>query len=70
MPRIDTISPGIVIAPLTRDEPRGPRAERYRRMIEPCPAGAPAPRTRSEQLPRCSRHPEATDNERESTGRQ
>lgn len=34
--RVNTISPGIIIAPLARDELRGPR---YRRMIEQAPAG-------------------------------
>jgi len=42
--RINTISPGIVITPLAKDELSGPRGEGYRRMIELCPvrrAGTP-----------------------------
>ena len=31
---MNTISPGIVITPLARDELTGPRGEGYRRMIE------------------------------------
>jgi len=37
--RINTISAGIVMTPLARDELTGPRAAGYRRMIELCPAG-------------------------------
>jgi NAD(P)-dependent dehydrogenase (short-subunit alcohol dehydrogenase family) len=37
--RINTISPGIIITPLARDELTGPRAAGYRRMIELSPAG-------------------------------
>jgi NAD(P)-dependent dehydrogenase (short-subunit alcohol dehydrogenase family) len=37
--RVNTISPGIVITPLAKDELSGPRGEGYRRMIEICPAG-------------------------------
>ncbi len=37
--RINTISPGIVITPLARDELDGPRGESYRRMLELSPAG-------------------------------
>lgn len=37
--RVNTISPGIVMTPLARDELTGPRGEGYRRMIELCPAG-------------------------------
>jgi NAD(P)-dependent dehydrogenase (short-subunit alcohol dehydrogenase family) len=36
--RVNTISPGIIIAPLARDELTGPRGEGYRRMIELSPA--------------------------------
>jgi NAD(P)-dependent dehydrogenase (short-subunit alcohol dehydrogenase family) len=36
--RVNTISPGIVITPLARDELTGPRGEGYRRMIELSPA--------------------------------
>ena len=39
--RINTISPGIIITPLARDELTGPRGEGYRLMIEGCPAGRP-----------------------------
>jgi NAD(P)-dependent dehydrogenase (short-subunit alcohol dehydrogenase family) len=37
--RINTISPGIIITPLARDELAGPRGPGYRRMIELCPVG-------------------------------
>jgi NAD(P)-dependent dehydrogenase (short-subunit alcohol dehydrogenase family) len=37
--RINTISPGIIITPLARDELSGPRGPGYRRMIEVSPAG-------------------------------
>ena len=40
--RINTISPGIVMTPLARDELNGPRGEGYRRMIELSPAGRAA----------------------------
>jgi NAD(P)-dependent dehydrogenase (short-subunit alcohol dehydrogenase family) len=36
---INTISPGIIITPLARDELSGPRGEGYRRMIDLSPAG-------------------------------
>ncbi len=36
--RVNTISPGIVITPLARDELSGPRGEGYRRMIQLSPA--------------------------------
>ncbi|HXW35749.1 MAG TPA: SDR family oxidoreductase [Acidimicrobiales bacterium] len=36
--RVNTISPGIIITPLARDELTGPRGESYRRMIELAPA--------------------------------
>lgn len=36
--RINTISPGIIMTPLAKDELNGPRGEGYRRMIELCPA--------------------------------
>jgi NAD(P)-dependent dehydrogenase (short-subunit alcohol dehydrogenase family) len=42
--RVNTISPGIIITPLAKDELTGPRGEGYRRMIERCPvqrAGTP-----------------------------
>jgi NAD(P)-dependent dehydrogenase (short-subunit alcohol dehydrogenase family) len=37
--RINTISPGIIITPLAKDELTGPRGEGYRRMIESSPVG-------------------------------
>src|SRR5271168_4737317 len=37
--RVNTISPGIIITPLARDELTGPRGAGYRRMIELSPAG-------------------------------
>lgn len=37
--RINTISPGIVMTPLAKDELNGPRGEGYRRMIEGSAAG-------------------------------
>lgn len=37
--RVNTISPGIIITPLAKDELSGPRAEGYRRMIDLCPVG-------------------------------
>jgi NAD(P)-dependent dehydrogenase (short-subunit alcohol dehydrogenase family) len=37
--RLSTISPGIIITPLARDELTGPRGPGYKRMIELCPVG-------------------------------
>jgi NAD(P)-dependent dehydrogenase (short-subunit alcohol dehydrogenase family) len=37
--RVNTISPGIIITPLAKDELSGPRGEGYRRMIDLCPTG-------------------------------
>jgi NAD(P)-dependent dehydrogenase (short-subunit alcohol dehydrogenase family) len=37
--RVNTISPGIIITPLAREELAGPRGEGYRRMIEVSAAG-------------------------------
>jgi len=37
--RVNTISPGIIITPLAKDELTGPRGEGYRRMIEISAAG-------------------------------
>lgn len=37
--RVNTISPGIIITPLARDELSGPRGAGYRRMLELSPAG-------------------------------
>ena len=37
--RVNTISPGIIITPLARDELTGPRGEGYKRMLALCPAG-------------------------------
>ncbi len=39
--RINTISPGIIITPLAKDELTGPRGDGYRRMIDISPAGRP-----------------------------
>jgi NAD(P)-dependent dehydrogenase (short-subunit alcohol dehydrogenase family) len=37
--RVNTISPGIIITPLAKDELEGPRGPGYRRMLELSPAG-------------------------------
>jgi NAD(P)-dependent dehydrogenase (short-subunit alcohol dehydrogenase family) len=37
--RVNTISPGIIMTPLAKDELSGPRADGYRRMIELSAAG-------------------------------
>ncbi len=37
--RLNTISPGIIITPLAKDELAGPRGDGYRRMIEMCAVG-------------------------------
>ena len=37
--RVNTISPGIIVTPLAKDELSGPRGEGYRRMIDLSPAG-------------------------------
>jgi NAD(P)-dependent dehydrogenase (short-subunit alcohol dehydrogenase family) len=37
--RVNTISPGIIVTPLAKDELTGPRGEGYRRMIEVSAAG-------------------------------
>jgi len=37
--RVNTISPGIIITPLAKDELNGPRGAGYRRMLELSPAG-------------------------------
>jgi NAD(P)-dependent dehydrogenase (short-subunit alcohol dehydrogenase family) len=37
--RVNSISPGIIITPLARDELTGPRGEGYRRMLSQSPAG-------------------------------
>jgi NAD(P)-dependent dehydrogenase (short-subunit alcohol dehydrogenase family) len=39
--RVNTISPGIIITPLAKDELAGPRGEGYRRMIQVSAAGRP-----------------------------
>jgi NAD(P)-dependent dehydrogenase (short-subunit alcohol dehydrogenase family) len=36
--RVNTISPGIIMTPLAKDELAGPRGAGYRRMIDGCPA--------------------------------
>jgi len=46
--RVNTISPGIILTPLARDELTGPRGEGYRRMIELSPAGRGGTPMRSE----------------------
>jgi NAD(P)-dependent dehydrogenase (short-subunit alcohol dehydrogenase family) len=37
--RVNTISPGIIVTPLAKDELTGPRGEGYRRMLALSPAG-------------------------------
>lgn len=37
--RVNAISPGVVMTPLSRAELSGPHGDAYRRMIEGCPAG-------------------------------
>src|SRR5271169_4200155 len=37
--RLNTISPGIIVTPLARDELTGPRGAGYRHMMEGCPVG-------------------------------
>jgi NAD(P)-dependent dehydrogenase (short-subunit alcohol dehydrogenase family) len=37
--RVNTISPGVIMTPLAKDELAGPRGAGYRRMIEGCAAG-------------------------------
>jgi len=37
--RVNTISPGIIITPLAKDELNGSRGAGYRRMIDLCPSG-------------------------------
>jgi NAD(P)-dependent dehydrogenase (short-subunit alcohol dehydrogenase family) len=39
--RVNTISPGIIVTPLAKDELSGPRGEGYRRMIAVSAAGRP-----------------------------
>lgn len=39
--RLNAISPGIVVTPLSRKELSGPHSQDYRRMIEVCAAGRP-----------------------------
>lgn len=52
--RINTISPGIVMTPLARDELAGPRGAGYRRMIEGPRQSEPERRMRSRPSARCS----------------
>ena len=40
--RINSISPGIVVTPLSIDEFNGPRGDFYKNMFAKCPAGRPA----------------------------
>ena len=44
--RVNTISPGIVMTPLAKDELSGPRGAGYRRMIEVSAAGRAGTRTK------------------------
>lgn len=39
--RINSISPGIIVTPLARDEFSGPRRGFYKNMFANCPAGRP-----------------------------
>jgi NAD(P)-dependent dehydrogenase (short-subunit alcohol dehydrogenase family) len=39
--RVNSISPGIIMTPLAKDELKGSRGEGYRRMIEASVAGRP-----------------------------
>jgi NAD(P)-dependent dehydrogenase (short-subunit alcohol dehydrogenase family) len=52
--RVNTISPGIIMTPLAKDELTGPRGEGYRRMIELSVAGRAGTPTRWEPSARCS----------------
>ena len=45
--RVNTISPGIIITPLAKDELTGPRGEGYRQMIELSPVGRAGRRMKS-----------------------
>ena len=36
--RVNTISPGIIMTPLAKDELSGPRGAGYKKMIDGCPA--------------------------------
>lgn len=40
--RVNSISPGIVVTPLAKDEFNGPRGDFYKNMFAKCPAGRPA----------------------------
>jgi NAD(P)-dependent dehydrogenase (short-subunit alcohol dehydrogenase family) len=52
--RVNTISPGIVMTPLAKDELAGPRGAGYRRMIEGSVAKRPAHPTKSVPSAHCS----------------
>ena len=52
--RLNTISPGIVMTPLAKDELAGPRGAGYRRMIEGSVAKRAVPPTKSARSGRCS----------------
>ena len=52
--RINTISPGIVMTPLAKDELSGPRGAGYRRMIEGSVAKRAGTPTKSVPSARCS----------------
>lgn len=55
--RINTISPGIIITPLAKDELTGPRGDGYRRMIESSAVGRAGTPERSAPWARCSWDP-------------
>lgn len=40
-PRINSISPGIIVTPLATDEFNGPKGDFYKNMFAKCPAGRP-----------------------------
>jgi len=49
--RVNTISPGIIVTPLAKDELSGPRGEGYRRMINISAAGRAGTRMRWQPSP-------------------
>ena len=55
--RVNTISPGIIMTPLAKDELAGPRGEGYRKMIEGPSRSAPVRPTRWAPSARCSWDP-------------
>jgi enoyl-[acyl-carrier-protein] reductase (NADH) len=52
--RINTISPGIIMTPLAKNELTGPRGAGYRRMVEVSAAGRAGTPYEVELLGRCS----------------